>query len=158
MRLVDQLQSARGVAGCGPRQEVPQLRLHSAHNARGRAGPGQTGLGQEVLTLEVGQVTTVAVDRGQGVKTAATSEVKAHRGAVTRGDLTSDGEHASVELQAAETDTDRLAQQPGGHPASPGQLLVQQSLESGRHLRQSGLTRPSHRSVEFHVTDERRKL
>ena len=123
-----------------------------------RTGPEETGLRKEVLTLEEGQIATVAVDGGQGLITPATGEVKADGGTVTHCHMTADWEDARVQSEAAETDTDRLAQQPGGHPASPGQLLVQQSLESGRHLRQSGLTRPSHRSVEFHVTDERRKL
>lgn len=130
MRLVDQLQGARAVAGRGPREEVPQLRLHPAHRPRGGAGPGQTGLGEEILTLEVGHVATVAVDGGQGVKTPATREVETHRGAVTRGHLASDGEDAGVEPQAAEADADRLAQQPGRHPAPLGQLLGHQSLDS----------------------------
>ena len=96
MRLVDQLQGARAVAGRGPRQEVSQLRLHSTHSSRGRACPWQTGLGQEVFTFEVRHVATVTMDGGQGVKTPATSEVKTHWGAVTSGDLASDGEDASV--------------------------------------------------------------
>ena len=108
MRLVDQLQSARAVAGRGPREEVSQLRLHPAHCPRGRAGPGQTGLGEEILTLEVGHVATVTVDGGQGVKTPAAREVQTHRGAVTRGHLASDGEHAGVEPQAAEAAFSRL--------------------------------------------------
>ena len=151
MRLVDQLQGARGIAGRGPRQEVSQLRLHSAHSSRGRASPGQTGLGQEVFTLEVGHVATVAMDGGQGVKTSATSEVKTHRGAVTCSDLASDGEDARVQPEAAEADTDRLAQQPRRHPAPLGHLLVHQGLQPRPHLRESGLPGSAHGSVQFNV-------
>ena len=92
------------------------------------------------------------MDGGQGVKTSATSEVKTHWGAVTCGDLASDGEDARVQPEAAEADTDRLAQQPRRHPAPLGHLLVHQGLQPGPHLGQSGLPRSAHGSVQFNVT------
>ena len=84
-----------------------------------RTGPEETGLRKEVLTLEEGQIATVAVDGGQGLITPATGEVKADGGTVTHCHMTSDWEDTRVQSEAAEADTVRLFQQPGGHPFTP---------------------------------------
>ena len=154
MLLADQLQGPRRVtAGGCPRQEVPQLRLHPAQGSRGRTGPGETGLREEVLALEEGQITTVAVDGGQRVKTPATGEVKADGGTVTRCHLTSDGEDGCVQSEAAEADTDRLAQQPGGHPSPPAHVLADPGLQSASEPLQPRLSRSTLGAVQFIITE-----